>query len=149
MENLFHDVHYALRTLLKSPRSTAVAILALAVGIGANTAIFSLINALLFRPLSGIQNPGELVSIYRMQKNDEFDVLNQKLAQRLWPGYRRGFSRAESHTLMATFLFGVGPSDPITFAAVSILLAVIALSASYFPARQATRVDPIVALRYE
>lgn len=86
MENLLQDLQYARRTLLKSPRFTAAAILALAVGIGANTAIFSLINAVLFRPLPGIENPSQLVSLYRMQKNDEFDVFDQELAQRLWPG---------------------------------------------------------------
>lgn len=86
MENLLQDLPYARRTLLKSPRFTAAAILALAVGIGANTAILSLINAVLFRPLHGIENPSQLVSRYRMQKNDEFDVFDQELAQRLWPG---------------------------------------------------------------
>ena len=50
---------------------------------------------------------------------------------------------------LSSFLFGVRPSDPGTFAAVSALLIVVAVLASYFPARRATRVDPIVALRYE
>jgi putative ABC transport system permease protein len=75
MESFLQDLQYALRTLLKSPRFTAVAIGALAVGIGANTAIFSMINAALLRSMPGIAHPEELVSLYRMQPGAEFSGL--------------------------------------------------------------------------
>ncbi len=63
MDLIRHDLRYALRRLLRSPGFSAVAILSLALGVGANSAIFSIVNAILLRDLH-VQRPDRLVEIY-------------------------------------------------------------------------------------
>jgi putative ABC transport system permease protein len=81
------------------------------------------------------------------------DVLRLVLVEGFWLtmlgvafGLAGGFAATR---LLTDLLFEVKPTDPMTFIALSTLLSVVALLASYIPARRAMKVDPWVALRYE
>ena len=84
------------------------------------------------------------------QRNDILRLILGHGAKMALVGVAIGIAAALGLTrLMANQLFGVSAHDPLTFAAVAILLSLVALLACYIPARRAMRVDPMVALRYE
>jgi len=103
-ETLVQDVRYALRLLRRSPLFTATAALSLAVGIGANTTIFSVVSAMLLRPLPGLAEPSRLVDIGRTQDGSGFDTVS-------YPNYRD--VRARATMLSDVFAYRVEP-QPIS-----------------------------------
>jgi ABC-type lipoprotein release transport system permease subunit len=250
LASLNADLRYAFRNLSRNPAFTAVAVGALAIGIGANTAVFTVVESVLLRPLpyheparlytvrpvtkrptpfdmgsmsdplfiacrsastafqqlaaynfltwngTGAGDPvvihGEaaeprfqtrvlasfssiafllaIVGIYGVmaysvtQRTEEIGIRMAIGAERrhivqmiLWRsaalvmgGLAIGLAGAWAATrVLKNFLFEVTPFDPLTFAAVSLLLALVALAACYLPARRAAAIDPLVALRYE
>jgi len=72
MATLIQDLKYSLRMLARSPAFSLAAVMTLALGIGANTAIFSLVNAVLFKPLAGVEHPERLVEFVRVQPSYRF-----------------------------------------------------------------------------
>lgn len=72
MSTFLQDLRYARRLLTKNPAFTAIAVLTLGLGIGLNTAVFSVIDALLLRPLPGVRQAEELVQVYRKWPGIEY-----------------------------------------------------------------------------
>lgn len=95
------DVRFALRLLRKSPLFTVTAALSLAIGIGANTAIFSVANALLVRPLPGLAAPDRLVDLGRTTRGEGFDTVS-------YPYYRSVRERAT--TLAGIYAYHLEPT---------------------------------------
>ena len=84
------------------------------------------------------------------QRRDVMRLVLGQGAKMTITGVAIGIAAALGSTrLIANQLFGVSAHDPVTFIALAILLATVALLACFLPARRAMRVDPMVALRYE
>ena len=92
---------------------------------------------------------GVRMALGAQQSKVLFQVLREGLKLAI-TGAAIGLAAAFGLTrLMTSLLYGVSPTDPLTFAAVAVLLIVVALAACYIPARRAAAVDPMIALRHE
>ncbi len=111
MQPFLQDLHYALRQLTKSPGFTAVAILTLALGIGANTAIFSVINGVLLNPLPFPQ-PNQLVTLSESKPNFDRGSISYPNF-RDWQKDNRSFSAMAIARSYAFSLTGRGAAEQV------------------------------------
>src|SRR5206468_12798402 len=123
METLLQDLRYAMRMLRKNPGFTATAVITLALGIGANTAIFSMVNAVLLRPLP-FRDPGRLVLVFATDtlRGHRYDVTS-------YPAFADWREQNRSFVSMAAFT-----SRPLTIglAGQSVVVATKRVSPSLF-----------------
>src|ERR1700722_17732166 len=89
LDGLWQDLRYTIRMWGRNPGFTAITLLVLALGIAANTAVFSVVSAILLRPLPGIADSGRLISLYRTRNGDTFDTMG-------YPDYRDYRDRNQS-----------------------------------------------------
>ena len=195
---MFQDLRYAFRMIRQHPWFSVAIIGTLALGIGVNTTVFTLVNAVLFKPLAfpggdrifivsatlprqargdvGVSYPDirdfrqaassfERAIAYATSRRTRENgvrlalgagagtivrmVLNRGLIQ-IGVGMTIGLTAAFFICrLMESLLLKVSPSDPITFGTVGLTLFSAGLAACLIPARRASRLDPLVALRHE
>src|SRR5215216_8116220 len=95
--DLWHELHYAARSLLRSPGFTTPALLTLALGFGVTTAVFSIVNGVLLRPLP-YANPAHLIRIYETNLGQTLNNANFSL-----PAFEDLRSQARSFSATAAF----------------------------------------------
>lgn len=157
--NLLQDVRYAARVLMKSPGTTLVMVLILGVGIGANTAIFSFVDALFLKPLA-VDHSDALVKVFAKGPGGHYGAGFSYPEYASLRDHNSSFSALAAETLIAQLhavfagesaeLRGAFVSaNFLMFAIAAVLLLLVAMAASYLPARHAAEVDPMIALRQE
>src|ERR671913_442233 len=108
MRTFLHELRYDIRSLLKHPAFTAIAIITLALGIGANTAVFSVVNAVLLRPLP-YNDPARLVTIWEESPQRDMYEMPVSLANlRDWVDQNSTFEQIAAYSFTELNLTGNG-----------------------------------------
>jgi predicted permease len=102
MTNIAQDIRYALRNLRKSPVFAAIAVITLALGIGANTAIFTVVNAVFFHPIP-VKDPARLVEIFTLDQRKILGAANNNVFPNSFPNGQDIQQRAQSFSGMTVY----------------------------------------------
>ena len=146
MQTLLHDLRYGLRILLRNP---GFAIAAVTIFSGVALALVGIYGVLSYLVARRSKEFGLRMALGAPRQHVLGLVLKQGAVLAL-VGVGVGLLTALAFTrVMSSMLYGVRAIDPVTFIVMPLALASVALLASYVPARRATKVDPMVALRYE
>ena len=150
MQNLLQDLRFAFRLLAKSPGFTAIAILTLALGIGANTAIFSVVNGVLLRPLS-FRDPSQLVIVAEKSPFPTISTSYQNFVD--WRDQSRSFESMEGTRSTGLSLTGAGDPELLTARmATAGLFSLLGVEAregrTFLPEEDKAGSAPVVLLTY-
>jgi putative ABC transport system permease protein len=150
MASLLHDLRYAFRLMGKSPGFTVIAVLTLALGIGANTAIFTVVNAVLLRPL-GFRDPSRLVIVAEKSPFPTISTSYQNYVD--WRNQSRSFESMEATRATGLSLTGAGEPELLTArmatTGVFPLLGVdAALGRTFLPEEDKAGATPVALLSY-
>ncbi len=155
MGTLWQDIHYGFRMLFKHKGFTAIAILALALGIGANTAIFSVVNAVLLRPLP-YSEPNRLVMVWQKgEKAAGGDRVPLSVADFLdWRGQKQAFEKIAAYgTNLFNYTGGQIPEQisgaTVTADFFSTLGAAPAMGRTFLPEEDQPKANPVVVVSHE
>jgi hypothetical protein len=135
-DEMFQDLRFGARMLLKNPRFTLVVTVTLALGIGANTAIFGLVDAALFRPLPVVEAPDQLVTLMRGDWEQSLSYPDFKILR----GRNEVLSDLALHTQPMQISFGNGVSSEVVLGSV--------VSGNYFERHIAAERRLTLAVRF-
>jgi predicted permease len=138
-----------IRADLFAPRRALMQIFGILSGLGITLAVVGIYSVISYTVSRRTHEIGVRMAL-GAESGDVLGLVLRHALSLIAPGIFLGLAGALALTrLIANMLYGVGPTDPMTMIAVSLLLFVAAFFASYIPARRAMRVNPLVALRYE
>ena len=152
LEDVWQDLRYGARMLLKQPGFTLIAVITLALGIGANTAIFSVVNAVLLRPLPGDET-GRLVVIWgKTPYSDKNGAGGDTIKE--WRKQAQSFEQIEAGEAFPCVLTGVDPPEStqgaiVTAGYFSLYRAQAAIGRLFLPGEDSAGRDHVVVLDYD
>ena len=153
MNSLFQDLRYGIRMLIKKPGFTAAAVFTLALGIGANTAIFSVINALILSPPS-IAEPERVAAIWRTPKDKRTEGYVSYLELKDWQAQNQSFEAIAGYKPNGFTLLNEGQAELIqgmrvTANFLSLLKVKLLRGRDFQPEEEKRGAQPVVILSHE